>query len=66
MKRMDDERMAKRIHGLRVDGRRVRGRPNMGWMAGVKSALRAKGLTLDQAREIVHDRPVLRTLINGM
>ena len=41
-------------------------RPNMGWMEGVKSALRARGLTLEQAREILHDRPVWRGLINGM
>ena len=63
---MDGERMAKSIYGLGVEGRRGRGRPNMGWMEGVKSALRARGLTLEQAREIVHDRPVWRGLINGM
>ena len=52
VERMDGERMAKRIYGSGVEGRRGRGRPNMGWMEGVKSALRARGLTLDQAREI--------------
>ena len=58
--------MAKRIYDSGVDGRRGRGRPNMGWMEGVKSALRNRGLTLEQAREDVHDRPVLRELINDM
>ena len=38
----------------------------MGWMAGVKSALRARGLTLEQDIEIVLDRPVCRGLINGI
>ena len=38
----------------------------MGWMDGVVLALRARGLTLEQARELVHDRPVWRGLINGM
>ena len=66
VERMDGERMAKRINGSRVEGRKGRGRPNMGWMAGVKLALRARRLTLEQAREIVHDRPVWRGLINGM
>ena len=50
VERMDGERMAKRIYGSEVDGRRGRGRPNTGWMTGVKSALWAKGLTLEQAR----------------
>ena len=58
--------MAKRIYGSGVEERQGRGRPSMGWMEGVKSALRARGLTLEQAREIVHDRPVWRGLINGM
>ena len=43
-----------------------RGRPNMGWMEGVKSALKNRGLTLERAREIVLERPVWRGLINGM
>ena len=66
VERMDGERMAKRIYGSGVEGRRGRGRPNMGWMEGVKSALRNRGLSLEQAREGVHDRPVWRGLIKGM
>ena len=63
---MDGERMAKRIYDLGVEGRQGRGRPIMGWMEGVKTAVRNRGLNLEQAREIVHDRPVWRGLINGM
>ena len=62
---MDGERMAKRIYGLGVEGVEV-DQTCGGWMDGVKSALRTRGLTLEQAREIVHDRPVWRGLINGM
>ena len=51
------------VRGLKGDGR---GRPNRGWMDGVTSALVARGSTLDQAREIVHDRPIWRGLIYGM
>ena len=58
--------IAKRIYGSGVEGRQGRGTPNMGWMEGVKSALRARGLTLELARAIVHDRPVWRGLLNGM
>ena len=58
--------MAKGIHDLGVDGRRGRGRPYMGWMEGVKKPLRNRGLTLEQAREDVHDRLLWRGLINGM
>ena len=35
-------------------------------MDGVVSALDVRGLTLEQARVIVHDRSVWRELINGM
>ena len=35
-------------------------------MDGEVSALRGRGLTLEQARAIVHDKPVWRGLINGM
>ena len=58
--------MAKRIYGSGLEGGQGTGRPNRGWMDGVVSALRVKGLTLEQARAIVHDRPVWRGLINGM
>ena len=54
------------VYGSGVEGKRGRGSTNMGWMDGVRSALRDRGLTLEQAREIVHDRPVWRSLINGM
>ena len=66
MERMGGERMTKRIYGSGVEGRWGRSRPNMGWMAGLKSAVGARGLTLEQAREIVHDRLVWRGLINLM
>ena len=65
VERMDGERMAKRIYDSGVEGGRGRGRPIMGWMEGVKKALRNRGLTLEQAREYVHERSVWRGLING-
>ena len=63
---LDGERMAKRIYGSGVDEGRGRGRLHRGWMKGVVLALRVRGLILEQARAIVHDRPVWSKLINGM
>ena len=53
---MDGERMAKKIYDSGVEGGRGRGRPCRGWMDGEVSALRVRGLTLEQARAMVHDR----------
>ena len=66
IERMDGERKAKRIYGLVVEGGWGRGTPNRGWMDGVVSALRVRGLTLEQARAIVHDRLEWQELINGV
>ena len=49
-------------YGSGVEGRLGRGRHG----DGVKSTFRVRGLTFEQARELVHDRPVWRGLINGM
>ena len=50
--------MAERIYGSGVEGGLDRGRPRRGWMDGVVSALNARVLTVEQARETVHDRTV--------
>ena len=34
-----------------VSGRRVRGRPRLGWMDGVKVALGNRGMTVEAARQ---------------
>ena len=48
--------MAKRIYGSGVEGRLGRGRPIMGWIEVMKTALRNRGLTVEQARDFVHER----------
>ena len=58
VERMDGARMAKRIYDSGVEWRRGRGRPIMGWMEGVKTAVRNRGLTSEQAREFVQERTV--------
>ena len=44
-KRMDEYRMARRVLMVEVSGGRVRGRPRLGWMDGVKVALVNRGMT---------------------
>ena len=39
VERLDDYRMARRVFMAEVSGGRVRGRPRLGWMDGVKVAL---------------------------
>ena len=40
VERMDEYRMARRVLMAEVSGGRIRGRPRLGWMDGVKVALR--------------------------
>ena len=50
--RMDEYRMARRVLMAKVSGGRVRGRPRLGWMDGVKVALGNRGMTVEAARKI--------------
>ena len=54
VERMDEYRMA--------SGGRVRGRPRLGWMDGVKVALGNRGMTVEAARQCAKDRKVWRAL----
>ena len=51
VERMDDYRMARRMLMAEVGGGRVRGRPRLGWMDGVKVALGNRGMTVEAARK---------------
>ena len=52
VEKMDEYRMAKMVSMAEVSGGRVRGRPRLGWMDGVKVALGNRGMMVDAAREI--------------
>merc|ERR1712121_171135 len=56
MERMDEERIAKRVMKSEVEGNRGRGRPNLGWMDGVRRALRERGMSVEQGKQDVWDR----------
>ena len=44
--------MARRVLMAEVSGGRVRGRPRLGWMDGVKVALGNRGTTVEAARQM--------------
>ena len=48
---MDEYRMARRMLMAEVSGGRVRRRPRLGWMNGVKVALGNRGITVEAARQ---------------
>ena len=50
VERMDDNRMVRRMLMTEVSGGRVRERPRLGWMDGVKVALGNRGMTVEAAR----------------
>ena len=51
MERMDEECMVKRVMNAYVEEYRARGRPRLGWMDGVRKALSARDMTMEQGRQ---------------
>ena len=62
VERIYEYRMARRVLMAEVSGRRVRGRPRLGWMDGVKVALGNRGMTVEAARQCAKDRKEWRVL----
>ena len=61
---MDDYRMARRVLMAEVCEGRVRGRPRVGWMDGVKVALGNRGMTEEAARQCTKDRKAWIALVH--
>ena len=51
VERMNEYRMVRRVLMAEVNGGRVRGRPRLGWMDGVKVALGNREMTVEAARQ---------------
>ena len=64
VERMDEHRMARRVLMAEVSGGRVRGRPGLGWMDGVKVALGNRGMTVEAARQCAKYRNEWRALVH--
>ena len=60
---MDEYRTARRVLMAEVSEGRVRGRPRLGWMDGVKVALGNKGMTGEADRQCANDRKQWRVLV---
>ena len=56
VERMDECRLARRVLMVEFSGGRVRGRPRLGWMDGVKVALGNRGMPVEAARQCAQDR----------
>ena len=65
MERMDGERLVKKINGSDARGVRLRGRPRMGWMDGVKRALDARGMSVEQGRVVARDRDEWKAVVSA-
>ena len=61
VERMDDYRMVRRVLMTEVGRGRVRGRPRLGCMDGVKVALGNRGMTVEAARK---DRKEWKALVH--
>ena len=64
VERMDDYCMARRALMAKVSGGRVRGRPRLGWLDGVKVALGNRAMTVEAARQCAKDRKEWRALVH--
>ena len=51
VERVDDYRMTRRVLMAEISGGRVRGRPRLGWMDGVKVTLGNRVMTVEAARQ---------------
>ena len=56
--------MARRVLIEEVGRGRVRGRPRLGWMDGMKVALGSRGMTVEAARQCVKDCKEWRALVH--
>ena len=63
VERMDEYRLARRVLMAEVSRGRVRGKPWLGWMDGVKVALGNTGMTMEAARQCAKDQKEWRALV---
>ena len=61
---MDECRVARGVLVAEVGGGRVRGRPRLGWVDGVRVALGSGGVAVGAARRCASDRKAWRALVH--
>ena len=65
MEGMEEDQLMKRILRSNMKGVRLRGRPRIGWMDGLKRVLNERGMFVEQGRMIVHDRSEWTAVVNA-
>ena len=65
MERMDEEQRVKRVMDADEEGNRARGRQKLGWMDGVRKALRARDMTVEQGRQMAMNRREGAAIVRG-
>ena len=63
VERMDNGTLLKRVLSTKVVERGARGRPRLGWMDGVKRALRERGINVTEAKERARNRNEWRAIV---
>ena len=63
VERMDNGTLLKRVLSTKVVERGARGRPRLGWMDGVKRALRERGINVTEAKERARNRNEWRVIV---
>ena len=61
---MDEYRLTRRVLMAEVSGGRVRGRPRLDWMDGLKVALGNTGITVKAARQCTKELTEWRALVH--
>ena len=61
---MDEYRTARRVLMAEANGGRVRGRPRLDWMDGVKVALGNRVMAVEAARQCAKDRKEWSALVH--
>ena len=56
VERMDEYQISRRVLLAEVSGGRVRGRPRLGWMDGVKVAIGNRGMKMEATQQCVKDK----------
>ena len=64
VERMDEYRMARRVLMAEVSEERVRGRPRLAWIDGMKVALGNRRMTVEAASKCAKDRKEWRALVH--
>ena len=64
VERMDEYRMARRVLMTELSGGRVRMRPRLGWMDGVKVALGNRGMTVEAMRQCAKNLNEWKALVH--